>query len=240
MHSQNGWTASDDRTAIGIVPFNVNGVTFPNGVRNGDVLTILSYVAERYHRTVEPLHPYWCWGYYFKLIEGSSALSNHASGTAIDINSPRHPMGKRGTFTAAQVQNIRRILLYCEGAVRWGGDYSGRPDEMHWEINAAAPVVARIAVKIRGTVIKPPSGNGWTAVMIDNMPSLREGDNGEDVQTWQGILNARGQSVKMDSDFGPATKKATIAVQKRYGAESVDGVVGPETWTIGLRRKDLR
>lgn len=240
MNSQNGWSASADRTAIGIVPFAVAGVGFPNGVRSGDVLTVLTYVAERFHRTVEPLRDGWCWGYYFKSIEGSSTLSNHASGTAIDINAPRHPMGKRGTFTASQVQNIRRILLFCENTVRWGGDYSGRPDEMHWEINASASAVARIAAKIRGTVIKPPTGNGWTAVMVDNLPTLRDGDAGEDVQTWQGILNARGQSVKMDGDFGPATKSATIAVQKRYGAESVDGVVGPETWTIGLRRKDLR
>jgi hypothetical protein len=148
--SQNGWKASPDKAAIGIVSPKVAGVSFPQGVRGGDVATVLMWVAERFHKTVEPLRAGWCWGYHHKKIEGSSQLSNHASGTAIDLNAPAHPMGRSGTFSAKQVRAIRSILDYCDGVVRWGGDYSTRPDEMHFEIVRGAAEVARLAAKIKG------------------------------------------------------------------------------------------
>jgi hypothetical protein len=134
--SQNGWPvdasgSSQDRSAVA-------GVTFPNGVRKGDVATVLFEVARR------------CWGWFVKVIEGGTSVSNHASGTAIDLNAPDHPLGSRGTFSAAKVAAIRRILSDLGGVVRWGGDYSGRADEMHFEINAGAAAVKALADKIRG------------------------------------------------------------------------------------------
>ncbi len=33
--------------------------------------------------------------------------------------------------------------------IRWGGDYSGRIDSMHFEVNASAAKVAAVAVKLR-------------------------------------------------------------------------------------------
>lgn len=146
-NSQNGWPV--DRTGAQQDRSAVAGVTFPNGVRRGDVATVLHYVAYRFHREVEPLHAGWCWGWYVKNIEGSSAISNHASGTAIDLNAPSHPIGRRGTFSAAKVRAIRRILADCDGVVRWGGDYTGRADEMHFEIIKGAAAVAALARKIR-------------------------------------------------------------------------------------------
>jgi hypothetical protein len=147
--SRNGWTASDNPSAIGVVKPTVAGVDFPNGVRGGDVATVLMYVAGQFHRTVESLHDGWCWGYYYKKIEGSGDISNHASGTAIDLNAPNHVMGKSGTFNAAQRTAIRNILHTCEGVVRWGGDYTGRKDEMHFEIVGTQEEVARVAERLR-------------------------------------------------------------------------------------------
>ena len=98
--------------------------------------------------SVEPLHAGQCWGYAYRKIRGSAALSNHASGTAIDLNAPAHPLGEKGTFTAKQVTAIRRILTFCDGVVRWGGDFHGRKDEMHFEIVQSADDVALIAKKI--------------------------------------------------------------------------------------------
>ncbi|MFY1620030.1 M15 family metallopeptidase [Micromonospora sp. WMMD736] len=157
--SQNGWHAGS-KTEIRIVSPKVPGtnVDFPQGVLAGDVETVLMYVAAEFHRTVEPLKDGECWGYFYKNIEGSKELSNHASGTAIDLNAPAHPMGRANTFSAAKVAAIRKILAFCEGVVRWGGDYSGRKDDMHFEINKGASEVARIARKIRGlSAPKPPS-----------------------------------------------------------------------------------
>lgn len=145
--SQNGWPvvphdAVTDRA--------VHGVEFPNGWLKGDVDVIFTHLIGRLHREVEPIHAGWCWGWHVKNIEGSTSISNHASGTAIDYNAPAHPMGKRNTYSAADRAKIRAILADLDGVVRWGGDYVNRPDDMHFEINKGAAAVHAAANKIRG------------------------------------------------------------------------------------------
>ena len=147
-YSQNGWAV--DLTGDLQDRATVHGVAFPNGVRRGNAATVLFEVAARFHREVEPLIPGSCWGWYVKNIEGGSSISNHASGTAIDLNAPKHPLGARGTFSSAQRAAIRKIIDDCDGVIRWGGDYSGRADEMHWEIVGSSSEVATLARKITG------------------------------------------------------------------------------------------
>lgn len=153
--SYNGWPASPDPAAIGIDPaFTASGVRFPGGVKAGDVSTVLRYVAERFFATVEPpmTDPatgkpgYGCWGFNYRAnANDPSNLSNHSSGTALDISAPSHPNGASGTFSSAQVAAIRAILADCGGVVYWGGDYGGTPDEMHFEIDADPAAVAEAA-----------------------------------------------------------------------------------------------
>lgn len=144
--SQNGWPVAtadqQDRSPV-------HGVTMPNGVRRGDVATVLHHLMDRFHREVEELVPGWCWGWHVKVIEGSTSISNHASGTAVDLNAPRHPLGVRNTFTPAQRARIRAILADLDGVVRWGGDYTGRRDDMHFEIVKNAAAVKRVADRIK-------------------------------------------------------------------------------------------
>lgn len=86
----------------------------------------------------------------------------------------------------------------------------------------------------------PTPTQDWTVKLIMTLPTIRDGAKGEHVQTVQALCAARGSSCSMDGDFGPKTKAAVKAVQSRYGAESVDGAVGPETWTILITGKDGR
>ena len=137
--SQNGWPAS---TSLPLSTLTVGAVTFPQGVRSGAPHTILGYVARRFNSEVEALRKGECWGYNFRKISGSTSYSNHASGTAIDVNAPEHFLGASGTFSAAQVRAIRSILSACDGVVRWGGDYSNRKDEMHFEL-VRGPAIRR-------------------------------------------------------------------------------------------------
>lgn len=72
-----------------------------------------------------------------------------------DLNATLHPRGVRGTFkTRRQLSAIRRILASTFDAkagrnvVRWGGDYKTTVDEMHFEIDADAAAVARVATRI--------------------------------------------------------------------------------------------
>lgn len=159
--SQNGWPAYTSGTHPDLVAIpHVAG-----RVRRGDVATIFTYLIDRFDREVESVaeaagQPEDDWGWASRPIRGKTTdLSNHASGTAIDLNAPRHPLGKVGTFSAAQVRAIRAILAALGGVVRWGGDYPGRKDEMHFEIVAGPERVAHVAAAIRaGQLVSNPSG----------------------------------------------------------------------------------
>lgn len=133
-YSQNGWIAGD-RSLIVTVTVPDTDVQLP--VRTGPAGQLLVAAAHRWHREVEPLITPGCWGYAYRQVRGSTTdLSNHASGTAIDLNAPKHPLGVAGTVTPAQRAAIHRIVGDAHGALRWGGDYTGRVDEMHLEIVA--------------------------------------------------------------------------------------------------------
>lgn len=143
MKSQNGWPVYTSSSSL--VPLS----WITGRVRGGDVHTVFDCLCRRFNAEVEPIIQGHSWGYAYRAVRGqSSGFSNHASATAIDLNAPTHPLGRRGTFTAAQVRAIRTILADFDGVIRWGGDYAGRADEMHFEINADAARVAAAAAKI--------------------------------------------------------------------------------------------
>lgn len=87
-------------------------------------------------------------------------------------------------------------------------------------------------------IINQDAGGIKMVTVRATMPELRRGVNNSHVKTWQALCNLRGAGLSVDGDFGPKTDAATRALQTRYGAESVDGVVGPETWVIGLAGED--
>lgn len=144
--SQNGWAASRDPGQIGVTswPIPNSGVTLQLASRAGPVL---SFLASEYNLRVEPLKPSICGGYSYRGIPGSASLSNHASGTAIDLNWSDHAYGLSGTFTSGQLAALRSILgrINANGQIiRWGGDYRhSAKDEMHFEIVADPNVVGK-------------------------------------------------------------------------------------------------
>jgi hypothetical protein len=147
--SQNGWPVVA-KSACDLEPL-IRNVVVPNGVLAGDVAVVFRWLAGRYDATVERLVPGTCWGWFVKTIEGGDSISNHASATAIDLNADQHPMGvmTKSTFSDAQIKACHAIVTAAGGVLRWGGDYAGRPDSMHWEINASAAAVKAFAAKLR-------------------------------------------------------------------------------------------
>jgi peptidoglycan hydrolase-like protein with peptidoglycan-binding domain len=55
-------------------------------------------------------------------------------------------------------------------------------------------------------------------------PLLKIGDRGEDVKVLQQALG-----ITADGDFGPGTKAAVVALQKKNKLYA-DGIVGKQTW----------
>lgn len=89
------------------------------------------------------------WGWAYRPVRGAEVLSNHASGTAADINATKYPLGLDGMHPADQ-RKIRRRLPFYRGCLRWGGDYRNRLDQMHIEIDqplAKCEKVARLLMK---------------------------------------------------------------------------------------------
>ena len=141
--SQNGWPASKDPEDIGIVTKRVPGTGLKLRVADA-VAPLLIAFARDFHNDVEPINEGQLddWGYAFRDIRGATTLSNHASGTAIDLNATQHPLGAENTFTEEQSRTIRRLCR--KYGLRWGGDYRNRKDEMHFEIALNATQVRNL------------------------------------------------------------------------------------------------
>lgn len=132
--SQNGWPASKDQKEIGIKVFKIKGTDRKMRLQK-DAGVILAAFAAEFHAQVEPIDQgvFDDWAYAWTYVNGpDSDLSNHSSGTAIDLNATKHPLGLQNTFTKQQAAIIRELCK--KYGIRWGGDYSKRKDEMHFEI----------------------------------------------------------------------------------------------------------
>jgi uncharacterized protein YukE len=148
--SQNGWPVNPPRGARTIPGTNVR-VNVADGPAGDVLMHVLGQVSSR----VEDISldsqagERDDWGYAERNVRGSGDISNHASATAVDMNATRHVLGAQGTFTTEQSTEIRRILGEVDNVVRWGGDYTGRRDEMHFEIIGTQEQVRAVADRLR-------------------------------------------------------------------------------------------
>jgi len=134
LTSPNGWPAGEDRKTIGIQSFAIPSTKLKIACAK-DVAPILVAFCKEFHELVEPIDQGQLddWGYAFRMTRGSDkVLSNHSSGTAVDLNALKHPLGKSNTFNKEQCNII--TLLITKYGLAWGGHYKKRKDEMHFEI----------------------------------------------------------------------------------------------------------
>jgi peptidoglycan hydrolase-like protein with peptidoglycan-binding domain len=70
-----------------------------------------------------------------RFVRGSrSALSNHAFGSAFDINERYNSLGKRPALVGKK-GSVRELVPIANGwGFYWGGHYNRRPDGMHFEV----------------------------------------------------------------------------------------------------------
>ena len=148
MKSQNGWPASKDPVELGIKSYPVPGSTIKLRCAES-VAPLLVGFAEEFHKLIEPIDHGALddWGYAFRMVRGSEdSLSNHSSGTAIDLNAASHRLGAVGTFEAGKVPMIRALAK--KYGLRWGGDYQNRKDEMHFEVILNPEQVEKLITKL--------------------------------------------------------------------------------------------
>ena len=137
LTSYNGWIASDKPESIHVKSYAIPGTKLKIRCAEAVAPLIVGFCTE-FNELIEPIDGGQLddWGYNFRLVRGSvDRLSNHASGTAIDINSRVHVLGKIGTFPVEKVPMIRALAK--KYGLFWGGDYKNRADEQHFEINVS-------------------------------------------------------------------------------------------------------
>ena len=138
LSSYNGYPASKDPDEIKIKSYPVKGTD--RKLRCADsVGPLLAAFAAEFHELIEPIDEGTLddWGYAFRMVRGSTdRLSCHSSGTAIDLNATKHPLGKAGTFPAEKIPMLRALAK--KYGLNWGGDFKSRPDDMHFEVEVSA------------------------------------------------------------------------------------------------------
>lgn len=152
--SQNGYPALE-RGGSTLYRWVVPGTDRYFQLRHGSTGFLLCHFIKYFHDKIEPLNkvgePWDDWAYAYRPIRGSSVTSNHASGTAVDLNATKHPLGRFGTFGILARTRINLRLLIYRGCIRWGGDYVGRKDEMHFEIDKGITLCEKVARRLSKT-----------------------------------------------------------------------------------------
>ena len=143
LQSYNGWPASKDQAEIGIVSVPIEGTKLKVRCAKA-VAPLIAGFCKEFHELIEPIDGGALddWGYAFRNVRGvPGKLSNHSSGTAVDLNATQHPLGKVGTFPPEKVPMIRALAK--KYGLTWGGDWT-RKDEMHFEIALGEAKVAAL------------------------------------------------------------------------------------------------
>jgi hypothetical protein len=212
---------------------------------------IFADLTDRFHHEVEPLEWPGCWGWAPpRPIRGKTGgpVTNHGSGTAIDLNAPRHPQGVPvgKTFTRAQVSAVSAILARYGGLIVWGGTWDAPDtDGMHFELRTGATFeqVSALAAKLAGPTPPPtpppPPAAGFTGPDLTGSGAGLRGQatepqtNGPRMAALQAFLRAQyplyAKHLDADGWYGPQTAAVLAEFARRSGVRGADGLnIGPQ------------
>jgi hypothetical protein len=148
LTSYNGWPASKDPAAICIKSYPIRGTDIKIRAAEG-CGPLLAEFAAQFHALIEPIDTGGLddWGYCYRMVRGTTdKLSNHSSGSAIDLNANVHKLGLAGTFPKEKVPMIQALAK--KYGLAWGGDYRGRKDEMHFELTLNPEQAKKLITKL--------------------------------------------------------------------------------------------
>ncbi|WP_336251184.1 M15 family metallopeptidase, partial [Stomatohabitans albus] len=155
--------------------------------------------------------------YNFRRIRGGRGWSNHSWGLALDVNWDKNPMTTplKTDMPKAMVDEIKAIRTVDGLPVfRWGGDYTGRKDAMHFELMVTPKELAR------GIAGASPAPRSIQAREDDDM--LKHGDRGPAVAKLQMTINgilARSERLHPAHEDVPQ-----IAVDGIWGNDTTRGL----------------
>lgn len=147
--AQNGWTGIPRAAFPPLHNWNIpcsDGSIRTVPLRQGSAGFLLCHFAMWWDATISPIPGgvFDEWGYSYRYIGNSGVLSNHAPGTALDIDATQFPQGTYH-LTAKQRSLIKRRMTFFSGTLAHGAFYRTTVDEMHSEIAALLPAVEKKA-----------------------------------------------------------------------------------------------
>ena len=201
-----------------------------DGVRFGihrdlaDLVAILMNETERRGYNIRPGDT---GGYACRPVAGTRTASNHSWGTAVDINWRTNPRRSDRRFQSDMPKWM--VDLWVGQGFRWGGRWRW-PDPMHFEFTGTAAEARARAAKLRGTKPATPAKPAARPAAARNLRLVKPMMRGTDVRDWQTILRGAKLLGSRDIDgiFGPKTRSATVAFQRKLRV-AADGIVGPKT-----------
>ena len=171
-HSSWGPMWPNCQTARVITVVTESGVRLP--VRKEIAPLVVGLVRDLEEARGKSFNPAWCWGFACRAISGTSTPSNHSGGLAIDLDAPEnpymsaathalpHPLRKRfangkmlrGTMPGRASSIAKKWGFY------WGGDYTSKPDPMHFEFVGSVEDAARRVKRLRVSEKRRNRGQG--------------------------------------------------------------------------------
>lgn len=115
-------------------------------------------------------------GYSFRNVAGSSNLSNHAFGNALDINPRQNPwaVGAKGNFAQ---YGIDPDALARKNGLFWGGNWN-KSDAMHFQVDKTAQSLDKLATSSTTTAQNLSSGLGKLGDALNQFPAAPSGGSG--------------------------------------------------------------
>ena len=108
-------------------------------------------------------------------------------------------------------------IIHCSGEIKEEA-LPGRPNWERWGVPAGLYTIDELRKA------------GLNVDESKNIPTLRRGNQGEEVADLQAMLNAKfGYNLDVDGNFGKDTENAVKDFQKKHGL-TADGFVGRKTW----------
>ena len=248
--SLNGWpgiTAAGPSLARRLVPGTTRAVTLQAAV----LPLFLAYLAD-WHKTVMPIDGSRSYlgpdGWEYRDARTGAGLSNHASGTAVDVRYDVLKADHQRHMTPAQINAVHRLLdKYVDSSGRrvfgWGGDWViGKfCDEMHtelaqdWAVGAhgrnttladVRAVIARLKIRPDGTVADPPAPYpgkpiGW--------PSPRTCSSGPAIVTLEKCFG-----LPITGQFSNALSRKITGWQLTHPGPTLKDRVGPGAAGLSL------
>lgn len=173
----------------------------------------------------------WSWGAACRPVRGTDDTpSNHSWALACDLDAPVNGMGWFDDLWSNTTMPRNAGQIAGKYGCRWGGDYWGRKDPMHFEFMGTPAQARRITARLGDISTRP----AWRCADPDGVLELWEKDcrGHTAVTAVQRGLHAHWgfPDLAVDGFYGPNTSDAVEAFQDRHsGVLVVDGLAGPRT-----------